>query len=585
MDPVRLGGVAPPSTDSRATLDANALRPSSFIATRDAKAADVMSSGRIATTATAAAALVPDTPETRTAATGIPMAHATGAASSQASQHTHQQQQSPSQQQLQHPSTAAVSHARNPTSLPQQEPDSQESTMTSSSSDVFTPTASDASNGGAPLSANDDSLPRDAKTGSQLHQLSALAAAQRKMVADGPVGALKRTADGQVKTRLRSTSPIKGHSRTTSAISVASTTGSKIGEVGCPVTRQDRTVITSTNTRLQLSAELKTRLSYAMVKVNNGWQSHSLDEVESLASRAASPSSTSTVHRRQSSSASPLLPLNGQSVHFANDVRSYRPKSDSPPSRLASKPTLAPPAPIQPSMSMAAPRSNPRRNSNPRYTPTLLSHSHSASASPHTPVQPHHINTGHSRSQPVDPILFSPHQNEREQDAIESLLFMSTPGNSANLKHTFSPTGSPGSQTSGLSKGGGRHALPSGPRKALPSQRQQPPQKKIGLDRSPGVAVVPGSPMDLDSPQQAYLSPHRAIQRRRTVGATSHLRGALSLPSGLGLGNGTVRKALRDEDIERMLDRASAEADDSSDDEEIQLPRSRAGTMTNAMEV
>jgi hypothetical protein len=90
--------------------------------------------------------------------------------------------------------------------------------------------------------------------------------------------------------------------------------------------------------------------------------------------------------------------------------------------------------------------------------------------------------------------------------------------------------------------------------------------------------------MDVDSPQQAYLSPHRAIQRRRTVGATSHLRGALSLPTGLALGNGTVRKTLRDEDIERMLDRAGAEADDSSDDEEIQLPRRRAGTMTS-MEV
>jgi hypothetical protein len=32
---------------------------------------------------------------------------------------------------------------------------------------------------------------------------------------------------------------------------------------------------------------------------------------------------------------------------------------------------------------------------------------------------------------------------------------------------------------------------------------------------------------------------------------------------------------LRDEDIERMLDRAGAEAADSSDDEEIQIPRLR----------
>jgi len=60
-------------------------------------------------------------------------------------------------------------------------------------------------------------------------------------------------------------------------------------------------------------------------------------------------------------------------------------------------------------------------------------------------------------------------------------------------------------------------------------------------------------------------------------GGSSHLRGALSLPSGLGGGNGTARKMLRDEDIERMLDQAAAEAADSSDDEEIQIPPPRRG--------
>ena len=41
----------------------------------------------------------------------------------------------------------------------------------------------------------------------------------------------------------------------------------------------------------QLSSELRTRLSYAMVKVKNGWQSKTIDEVESLASRKGSPAS------------------------------------------------------------------------------------------------------------------------------------------------------------------------------------------------------------------------------------------------------------------------------------------------------
>lgn len=81
--------------------------------------------------------------------------------------------------------------------------------------------------------------------------------------------------------------------------------------------------------------------------------------------------------------------------------------------------------------------------------------------------------------------------------------------------------------------------------------------------------------MDVDSPQHAYYSPNGATPKRRVKGTNSHLRGALSLPTGLGAGHATARRVLRDEDIERMLDRASAEAADSSDDEEIQIPRLR----------
>lgn len=71
------------------------------------------------------------------------------------------------------------------------------------------------------------------------------------------------------------------------------------------------------------------------------------------------------------------------------------------------------------------------------------------------------------------------------------------------------------------------------------------------------------------------------MPRRRTIGGRSQLRGTLSLPSGIGIGNGKTRKTLRDEDIERMLDQASAETGDSSDDEEILIPARRpvAGVM------
>ncbi|RSM09979.1 hypothetical protein CDV31_007385 [Fusarium ambrosium] len=424
---------------------------------------------------------------------------------------------------------------------------SQDTNMTASTDPAFTPPASDAGTCAPGPSSQD----------SQLLQLSEIAAAQDRMDTEA-WSSRKRMADGEVKSRTDSQSPVKGHSRNPSAVSRTSATGGYIGE---------------------LSAELKTRLSYAMIKVNHGWQANSLEEVETLASHAASPtSSTSTVHRRQGSSASPRIRLNAapsSSAPLPYDSSRQRRKSNSPPSSSLPKPTLAPPAAIQPSLNTNVPRSNPRRNSNPHRTPTLLSHSHSAS--PHTPAQLPTLQTGsRSRTTGGDPMLFSPHQNVREQDAIESLLFMSSPGNSANLKHAFSPTGSPGPNF-GAARPLVRHALPSGPRKPLPSsQRHAQPTRRPGFDKSP-MPPPPGSPMDLDSPQQSYGTAGRGTPRRRMNGGSSHLRGALSLPSGLGGGNGTARKMLRDEDIERMLDQAAAEAADSSDDEEIQIPPPRRG--------
>jgi hypothetical protein len=42
-------------------------------------------------------------------------------------------------------------------------------------------------------------------------------------------------------------------------------------------------------THMQLSAQLKTRLNYAMVKVQNGWEKQSLDELEEVHSQRGSP--------------------------------------------------------------------------------------------------------------------------------------------------------------------------------------------------------------------------------------------------------------------------------------------------------
>lgn len=322
-----------------------------------------------------------------------------------------------------------------------------------------------------------------------------------------------------------------------------------------------------------MSADLKTRLTYAMIKVTNGWQSHSLEEVESLASQGASPvSSNSPLPRRKSSSSTSPKPGPSSSaqVHFALDPVVVPRKSHSPPVR-PSKPALAPPAPIQPSLSKHP--SNMRRNTTSRHPPALLTHSHSASAAHHSPQR--HLDAGAmSSSQPTRPpegLMYSPHQNVREQDAIETLLFMSSPGNSTNLKHAFSPSVSPAPQHVPYTGSVNQNTATNGYRKGLPGQR---PAGAAAVRKAGSPAMMgppPGSPMDLDSPQPAYHhSPNIWTAKRRANGASGHLRGALSLPSGLGIGNGRVRQPLRDEDIERILDRA---ANDSSDDDgEILLP-------------
>ncbi|KAH6696017.1 hypothetical protein EV126DRAFT_66966 [Verticillium dahliae] len=466
---------------------------------------------------------------------------------------------------------AAAAAARRPHAPPHQlTPDdtSQDTTLTIESDNVFTPPTSQ------PSRPSQSDMPKSHMNGhassqeSQLLQLSQIAAAQDKMYNPEATSlSRKRTADGAVKDT--NVSPVRGgHSRNTSAVSMASTTASTIGD---------------------LSSDLKTRLSYAMVKLNHGWQSHSIDEVESMASQAASPTSShSTLHGRYENSASPrtaMLAAARSGPHSAT-TSSSNPSpatydtfwrdgtqplsrrghnSASPPGVAQPVLSLAPPASIQPSRSTAA--HNPRRNSNPHYTPTLLSHSHSAS--PHTPAQQSSLQGTPlqrvGRTPLADPILFSPHQNVREQDAIETLLFMSSPGNSTSMKHGYAPATSSSQPLPGT-----RHALPtSQPRKSLPSHRPQPPPKRVGFEKSTSMME-----MDVDADSQTG-TPRTAV-RRRVSGGFGH-RSQLSLPAGLGSGHSRPRPKLADEDIERMLDRVAQADDDSSDDEEILLPNRREG--------
>jgi hypothetical protein len=348
-----------------------------------------------------------------------------------------------------------------------------------------------------------------------------------------------------------------------------------------------------------------------MVKVNNGWQSHSIDQVETLASHAGSPtSSTSTTInlRRPASSASPQLSSGSTSTTpapaFTHHFPPNRPSESTWSSSLTASPavssepssSLAPAVSIQPSREQHA--VNPRRNSNPRQPPALVSGSHQTSPvkGPHTPSQPSPY-TGHGhppRTSFVDPILFSPHQTPhqavREQDAMEALLFMSSPGNSANLKHAFpAVTSTPGSSQP-TSTPRTRTALPnSQPRKSLPSGRVNTTattSRRVGFDRSPGavsemdIDSQPGTPHTSGTPRRRPVngsqmhSPHG-----RNTDASARRVKQFSLPAALGTTQGRRRPVLADEDIDRMLETAASPASDSDDDEIlIPVPSARAST-------
>jgi len=173
-------------------------------------------------------------------------------------------------------------------------------------------------------------------------------------------------------------------------------------------------------------------------------------------------------------------------------------------------------------------------------------------------------------------MLFSPHQtpqqNVREQDAMEALIFMSSPGNSANLKHNFPSSSQPLNNRN-------RTALPgSQPRKSLPTGRptQNPMPHPYGPPRPPreessGAMDVdyPGSPYSRGTPRRKLVNGAEPRGSDARTATPARLK-QLPLSSGLSAPS-RPRPKLADEDIDRMLDSVAAE--DSSDSEgEIVIP-------------
>ena len=350
----------------------------------------------------------------------------------------------------------------------QQSTSSNNSQSTLDGHDVASTPPTSTSDGFSSQSTNQDSQI------SQLSQLSQLAATQQPLTdttATRPNPATagqKRTADGQVKPGSAgspTSSHALGHSRSTSTVSnVSSAASSRIGEV-----RHGKSSRQPVTNKAQLSSELRTRLSYAMVKVNNGWQSNTIDEVESLASQKGSPaSSTSTLHGRLNLLTSPrtaIANLQGQTnsmpatqapiadfdLYSRSDqpsrtyesfwrdhsTTSYPSQRHSSHAQVTSPPSksLAPPADIRPTPTSR--RSDAPKFGKPPTIPGQRSNSPYLNAAPRTPHRTD-FRDGTSIQTPTQKTI-------QEQDAIETLLFMSSPGNSGNMGHTFPPPRTQGS--------------------------------------------------------------------------------------------------------------------------------------------
>ena len=227
---------------------------------------------------------------------------------------------------------------------------------------------------------------------------------------------------------------------------------------------------------LQLSQQLRTKLKYAMIKVQNGWQTRSFDEVESLASQ--SPRSTVSGFQHSPRTQTILSPRSAMSRKYqressesdssdstvALESRGLVNISGSP--QVAARRALAPPIDILPSSS--------RR----RRAPSAVNGSG---------IHARHMHT----SRPTTSQR-TPSQNAAmEADAVETLLFMASPSNSGYNPSTHSsqesslPRSVPfpvSSQTSPLRNQFSQTSMTS-PKKVAFSDGRSPIDKAALIDR------------------------------------------------------------------------------------------------------
>ena len=200
---------------------------------------------------------------------------------------------------------------------------------------------------------------------------------------------------------------------------------------------------------------------------------------------------------------------------------SHRPHATSPPPPKAS---LAPSADIRPSTSS-------RRSHTPKFSKPPSIPTHRSDPTPRTPTQPD------SRDRRVQ----TPSQKTiQEQDAIETLLFMSSPGNSGTMGHAGGPFGAPR------------------PNPLLDSPHRSPLRAEFRVQDRRG-ALGPGRRVEFDK----YVAGAGASE----AGAEAkHLVRAPPPPPSSG--------ASLDETTEGVIDRLLDRMSDASSDEDVEVPLS-----------
>ncbi len=357
----------------------------------------------------------------------------------------------------------------------------------------------------------------------------------------------------------------------------------------------------------ELTSELKTRLSYAMMKVQKGWESLPIYEVESLASQSGSPkSSTSGVNGRPSELTSPRVALahhqdgdvaigdagNGEAQIEGqkNNERTYESFWRSQTQRTYASPqhqqvqsSSQPVADYSPRMRQNGgflPRRTSLKGTQHRLGLGGLCHStsdlsqYSTSSSGTTTVPPPHTPREDSLSGAHTPVpasaapashndnLHTPHEPSRgqansgresgqtktqsmqEQDAIETLLFMSSPGQA--ILNNFSssqpnPSGHRLSQTS----------APNNHISASQPLSQGSPLKSEFASYREQFREDPESGRPYGGSRANYNNLLRRTEQRRSTSTSSG-----------------VRDEARMERIDRLIDSYKEE----SSDEEVEIP-------------